>query len=68
MSDIQLYIKLRYLTPDLKSEVYDFIDFLINKKRIAKPKKKPQFGCARGRFKMTADFDEPLDDFKEYMV
>ena len=25
------------------------------------------FGCMRGRFKMTDDFDEPLEDFREYM-
>ena len=26
------------------------------------------FGCMRGKFKMTDDFDAPLDDFKEYMA
>jgi len=25
------------------------------------------FGCMRGQFKMSDDFDEPLEDFKEYM-
>lgn len=25
------------------------------------------FGCLRGRITMSADFDEPLEDFKEYM-
>ena len=25
------------------------------------------FGCMRGQFKMAEDFDEPLEDFKEYM-
>jgi addiction module RelB/DinJ family antitoxin len=25
------------------------------------------FGCMRGKFKMTDDFDAPLEDFKEYM-
>ena len=25
------------------------------------------FGCMRGHFKMSEDFDEPLEDFKEYM-
>jgi len=25
------------------------------------------FGCMRGQFKMSEDFDAPLDDFKEYM-
>jgi hypothetical protein len=24
------------------------------------------FGCLRGRISMTEDFEEPLDDFKEY--
>jgi len=25
------------------------------------------FGCMRGQFKMTDDFDAPLEDFREYM-
>ena len=25
------------------------------------------FGCMRGQFKMSDDFDAPLDDFAEYM-
>jgi DNA-damage-inducible protein J len=25
------------------------------------------FGCLRGKYKMSDDFDSPLDDFKEYM-
>lgn len=28
----------------------------------------PQFGSARGRITITDDFDEPLDDFQEYML
>jgi len=30
-------------------------------------KKVPVFGCAKGQFRMAEDFDEPLEDFKEYM-
>ena len=34
----------------------------------AKPKKKRQRGCAKGQpFYMAPDFDEPLEEFKEYM-
>jgi hypothetical protein len=29
--------------------------------------KTPVFGCAKGKFKVTDDFDTPLDDFMEYM-
>jgi hypothetical protein len=31
------------------------------------PPKIPIFGCAQGKFKMSDDFDAPLDDFMEYM-
>jgi hypothetical protein len=30
-------------------------------------KKIPVFGCAKGQFRVSEDFDAPLDDFKEYM-
>jgi hypothetical protein len=37
------------------------------------PKKKPKrtraevFDCARGRFNIPDDFNDPLEDFREYM-
>lgn len=68
MTDIdQLYTKLNYLNPSLKKEVSDFVDFLLSKQSKIKQTKKPKFGCAKGRFIMAPDFDEPLDDLKEYM-
>ena len=67
MADIQLYTRLHYLKPSLKSEVYDFVDFLFTKLKKELKEKKPMFGCAKGRFKMSSDFDDPIDDFKEYM-
>ncbi|MDR1146045.1 MAG: DUF2281 domain-containing protein [Verrucomicrobiales bacterium] len=30
--------------------------------------KTPVFGCAKGQFHATADFDEPLADFGEYQT
>jgi antitoxin (DNA-binding transcriptional repressor) of toxin-antitoxin stability system len=30
-------------------------------------KRRPQFGSAKGLITMSDDFDEPLEDFKEYM-
>lgn len=30
-------------------------------------KRQRQFGSARGLIKIAEDFDEPLEDFKEYM-
>lgn len=70
MENVLLYNKLATLPENLKSEVSDFIDFLLSK--AVKDKNntslpQPVFGSAKGMFKMNADFDEPLDDFKDYM-
>jgi len=32
----------------------------------AAPSSLKGFGCLRGRISMAEDFDEPMDDFKEY--
>lgn len=34
---------------------------------VARVKPRPQFGSARGLITMAADFDEPLEDFAEYI-
>lgn len=34
---------------------------------VARVKPRPQFGSAQGLITMADDFDEPLEDFKEYM-
>jgi len=67
MSSLTLYTKLETLPPDLKSEVSDFVDFLIVKSSGKKKDIVPQFGCAKDQIHLSDDFDEPLEDFKEYM-
>jgi hypothetical protein len=67
MEQIQLITKLNYLPDDLKSEVNDFIDFLLSKRKKEIKKKTPKFGCAEGLIYISPDFDEPLDDFKDYI-
>lgn len=62
-----LYSKLNQLPENLKSEVLDFIDFLLTKPKEPKKPQYPKFGSAKGMIIMKDDFDEPLDDFKEYM-
>lgn len=68
MTELDIYIKLSTLPDDMKKEVNDFVDFL-KSKEIAKEKAQIQrrAGLAKGLIKMREDFDEPLDDFKEYM-
>jgi hypothetical protein len=67
MNSLSIYTKLETLPQDLKQEVSDFIDFLLQKRLTKKKKAIPQFGSAKGKIKMAPDFDAPIDDFKEYM-
>ena len=69
MSDFQLYTKISSLPDHLKSEVIDFVDFLKSKKKKSKStfKKKRVFGYAKDSITIKPSFDEPLDDFKDYM-
>lgn len=53
--------------PDQKlQEVLNFVEFLQQKSKTEKKIKERQFGYAKDFFKMAPDFDEPLNDFKEY--
>ncbi len=72
MENVILYNKFATLPENMKSEVLDFIDFLLTKEATKDKQNtsipKPKFGSAKGMFKMSADFDEPLEDFKDYMI
>ncbi len=69
MTDLRLYTKISSLPDSLKSEVIDFVDFISsrNKRTVGKEIKKRTFGYAKGTIVLKPDFDEPLDDFREYM-
>jgi uncharacterized protein DUF2281 len=67
MKSTSLINKVNYLPEDLKSEVNDFIDFLLAKKKKQHKTKTPKFGFFKNKIYISSDFDEPLDDFSEYM-
>ncbi len=67
MDNILIFNKIASLPDNLKTEVSDFIEFLALKSKKKNANKKPKFGSAKGLFKMSQDFDAPLEDFKEYM-
>jgi hypothetical protein len=67
MTDVQLYAQITSLPAELKKEVSDFVEFLKQKTKSKTILKKRQLGAARGLIKMSSDFDEPLEDFKDYM-
>ena len=67
MNDTILYNKLSVLPQELKSEVSEFIDALLKKAKDSSEQKKPIFGSGKGIFVMHKDFDEPIEDFKDYI-
>jgi hypothetical protein len=70
MENVILFTKLATLPENLKAEVSDYIDALLTKAKNGKKNTslpKPKFGSAKGMFVMKADFDEPLEDLKDYM-
>jgi hypothetical protein len=67
MSGLSIHTKIDTLPDNLKQQVSDFIDFLVEKSQSKKERIVPKAGSAKGKIKMAPDFDEPLDDFKAYM-
>ncbi|WP_020603216.1 type II toxin-antitoxin system VapB family antitoxin [Spirosoma spitsbergense] len=67
MTDLQLLTEISSLPSEMKKEVKDFVEFLKTKAKKQEPTRQRQFGAAKGFFVMHDDFDEPLEDFKDYM-
>ena len=69
MTDYTLYSKINLLPDELKEEVGLYINALLEKKAeqgiATKPERKA--GFLKGTFIINEGFDEPLEDFKEYM-
>lgn len=70
MNDQLIYSKINLLRSEqLKQELLLFVEFLLTKQfsETSVEKRMPTFGSAKGTFVMAADFDAPLEDFKDYM-
>ncbi|SEK64207.1 type II toxin-antitoxin system VapB family antitoxin [Parapedobacter koreensis] len=70
MGHIQLLEKVKKIPPAYQQEVEDFIDFILSKKQPTAALKKGaqrKLGLLKGKLQMADDFDDPLEDFKDYM-
>jgi len=72
MENISIHTKFDTLPDSLKIQVINFVDSLLETKRKPKinktgKRKSPKFGSCKDMFVMSPDFDEPLEDFKDYM-
>ena len=69
--------KIEKIAPEYQGELVQFIDFLLFKQNVVSPRSssslatdcKPRrhAGGLPGAFHMAEDFDEPLEEFAEYM-
>lgn len=72
MIQTDLLEALQKLPESLQQEVLHYAEFLAHK-YPSKPaaaeslKKKREAGALKGKIWMSDDFDEPLEDFKDYM-
>jgi hypothetical protein len=65
---VTLPIPDEYIGTELEILVFQVKDNIPAKETASPhPRKVPVFGCAKDQFKMSDDFDAPLEDFKEYM-
>jgi hypothetical protein len=78
MTEQQILNQLLLMPETLKQEVLHYILYLLNnynkesymvnlKSDNFDIKKKPVFGSAKGKYVLADDFDQPIDDFREYM-
>ena len=59
--------KVKQLPYEARQGVSDYLDFVLHKYLNHKPVK-PYSGCMKGTVLwMSDDFNEPLEDFKDYM-
>lgn len=69
--ETQILKKIEKLPFNLQKEVSEFVDYLLYKSKKHKEKlpivKQSGFGVLKGKIEMSDDFDEPLEDFKNYM-
>jgi hypothetical protein len=70
-TDLALFSKIISMPPSLKEEALKYVNYLLSSQGLgempAQEVKIPKAGFSTVDFVMSADFDAPLADFKEYM-
>lgn len=68
MDAVSFYNKFESLPSNLKKEAMEYLEKLFSKNNSEeKSKTVSKRGTLKGKIVIHADFDEPLEDFKEYM-
>lgn len=70
MTEELLLSEIHQLPESLQLKVLDYVHQLKEEQKSENKyikDGKRVFGALKGKFKMSSDFDEPLEDFKDYM-
>lgn len=68
MSAIQLYSQIIKMPAEMRKKVADYIESLLLEASSKPNKKKERVpGLAKGMIIMKDNFDDPIEDFKDYM-
>ena len=67
MTIATLKLEIDWLPLALRIEVADFVEFLKIKHKKESNLKERELGYAKGKIFLSDDFDEPLEEFKDYM-
>ncbi len=62
-----LLTEISTLPKALREEVSEYVALLKKKAKANAKLKSREFGFAKGKIKLAPDFDEPLEEFKNYM-
>jgi Protein of unknown function (DUF2281) len=72
MLETTILENLQKLPDSLKQDVLHYIESLVEQYETqtpeeTKPDRRQAYGIWKGQIKMSNDFDEPLEDLKDYM-
>ena len=67
VADQQFFSIYKNLPTETKLQVVAYVEKLVGPAIPNAPEKKAKFGSAKGLFTIKPGFDDPLEDFKDYM-
>lgn len=67
MTNTSLKMEINTLPKPIRDQVADFVAFLKKNTKTASSPKVREFGFAKGKIKLSDDFDAPLEEFNDYI-
>ena len=68
MKEEQLLHQIQHLPASVQQQIFAYITRIVQAHRSAKKVDKFRvFGSSKGKYQLSDDFDEPLQDFEAYM-